>query len=183
MDFGSQCPWNESTLLAFLIRHLPVSGNDDNGRRTAGRRSQFQAMLPWRWCSRSRWRGEHHAGAPAVSTSSEHHAGAPAVKAGFPGLARFSQFWPEALLAFLQLQKAHCFLSCLVVPAVSATFPFWPLRNQHYVLFDRLPCSGVADLTALPQPEQRAGCSPQCDCVCTSGHHAGWLCFGSLWSL
>lgn len=45
MDFGSLCPWNESTLLASLIRHLPASDDNDNGRRAAGSRNQFQAIL------------------------------------------------------------------------------------------------------------------------------------------
>lgn len=44
MGFGSRCPWNGSSFLAFLIRHLPASGDNDNSRRAAGRRSQSQTM-------------------------------------------------------------------------------------------------------------------------------------------
>lgn len=109
MGFGFQCPWNESTLLAFLIRHLPASGDSDNSRMAAGR-SQLQPKLPRR--------GEH------LCWSTGYQ--------GLWGLAGSCQFWPEALLAFLQLQKAQCFLSCLVVTVVSARFSLWPLRNHPW---------------------------------------------------
>lgn len=72
-------------------------------------------------------RGVHGPGC-SVSTYAE----AWAVIAGLWGLAGFFRFWPEALLAFLQLQKAQCFLSCLVV-IVSAKFSLWPLRSHPWV--------------------------------------------------
>lgn len=43
MDFGSLCPWNESTLLASLIRKVSIS--QPLVTRAAGKRNQFQASL------------------------------------------------------------------------------------------------------------------------------------------
>lgn len=94
MGFGSRCPWNGSSFLEFLIRHLPASGDNDNSKRAAGRRSQSQTM-PFK----APLGGVHGPGCSRVST----YTGAPAVIGGLWGLTRFSQFWPEALLEFLQL--------------------------------------------------------------------------------
>lgn len=73
----------------------------------------------------------HRVHGPGCSGST--YAEARAVIARLWGPAGFFQFWPEALLAFLQLQKAQCFLSCLVVIVVSAKLSLWPLRNHPWV--------------------------------------------------
>lgn len=58
--------------------------------------------------------------------SRSSYAGAVAVTACLWGLAGFFQLWPEAPLAFLQLWKAQCFLSC-------------QLRNFHYGRSEAIP--------------------------------------------
>lgn len=43
--FGPRCLCEKNALLAFLVRHLPSSGDSDNGRKAIFMRNQFQEML------------------------------------------------------------------------------------------------------------------------------------------